>query len=145
MLKEAIRLIQAGPIALGYNLGRGGADGWFGNDTKAGVQAWLAAGGYATGPCPAAGKRLGDPPGKCGPSRTRDHRPLQRDPRGLEGWPRRLPRSATGTAPNAGSTSAITGSSIAMARCCGAVPRRISAPIRSATSDGQRGSSKTQR
>ena len=45
MSKDAIRSIQAGLIALGYDLGRGGADGWFGNDTKAGAQPWLAAGG----------------------------------------------------------------------------------------------------
>ncbi|WP_111560303.1 peptidoglycan-binding domain-containing protein [Paracoccus sediminilitoris] len=45
MSKDAIRSIQAGLTALGYELGRSGADGWFGNDTKAGAQAWLAAGG----------------------------------------------------------------------------------------------------
>ena len=45
MSKVAIRSIQAGLIALGYDLGRSGADGRFGSDTRAGAQAWLAAGG----------------------------------------------------------------------------------------------------
>lgn len=53
MSKDAIRSIQTGLIALGYDVGRGGADGWFGKDTKAGAQAWLAAGG-APAPTPQA-------------------------------------------------------------------------------------------
>lgn len=62
MSKEATRTIQAGLITLGYNLGRGGADGWFGNDTKAGAQAWLAAGGK-----PAPTPRPPTPPPANGP------------------------------------------------------------------------------
>lgn len=45
MSKDAIRSIQTGLIALGYDVGTAGADGWFGSDTRDGVQAWLAAGG----------------------------------------------------------------------------------------------------
>ncbi|RJE81262.1 N-acetylmuramoyl-L-alanine amidase [Paracoccus sp. JM45] len=45
MSKDAIRSIQTGLIALGYNVGKTGADGWFGANTRDGAQAWLAAGG----------------------------------------------------------------------------------------------------
>ena len=50
MSKDAIRSIQAGLITLGYDLGKAGADGWFGNDTRRAAQAWLGAGGKPATP-----------------------------------------------------------------------------------------------
>lgn len=47
MTRDAIRSIQTGLSALGYDIGKAGADGWFGNDTRKATQAWLDNGGKA--------------------------------------------------------------------------------------------------
>jgi peptidoglycan hydrolase-like protein with peptidoglycan-binding domain len=47
MTREPTRLIQTGLAALGYDVGRAGADGLVGPDTLAAGRAWLAAGGKA--------------------------------------------------------------------------------------------------
>ena len=43
--RDHTKLIQNGLIGLGYSVGKAGADGWFGNGTRGGAEAWLAAGG----------------------------------------------------------------------------------------------------
>lgn len=53
MSREPTRSIQTGLAALGYDIGKTGADGWFGNDTRRAGQAWLDANGK---PAPAPAK-----------------------------------------------------------------------------------------
>lgn len=45
MTRQPTRSIQTGLAALGYDIGKAGADGWFGRDTRAAGQAWLDADG----------------------------------------------------------------------------------------------------
>lgn len=43
--RDHTKAIQNGLIGLGYSVGKAGADGYFGNGTRGGAEAWLAAGG----------------------------------------------------------------------------------------------------
>lgn len=52
MTRQPTRSIQTGLAALGYDIGKAGADGWFGRDTRAAAQAWLDADGKPA-PAPA--------------------------------------------------------------------------------------------
>ena len=47
MTKDAIRSIQTGLSDLGYDIGKAGADGLYGGDTRRAAQAWLDNGGKA--------------------------------------------------------------------------------------------------
>lgn len=44
-MNAQIKKLQEALIALGYSVGKAGADGWFGNDTRKAAQAWLDNGG----------------------------------------------------------------------------------------------------
>lgn len=59
MSRENIRAIQTGLAALGYDIGKAGADGLFGKNTRAAAEAWLAAGGK---PAPAVSEKPTDTP-----------------------------------------------------------------------------------
>lgn len=138
MSKDPIRPIYTGLIGLDYDLGRRGADGWFGKDTKAKAQAWLLVSGA---PAPTPQTPAPHPAGGAVIRQGSAGHPVHEiivhcsatSPDWMAGQPLagKVTKSAAGTGPKAGAKSAITGSSTAMARFWWGVPTPKPAPMRS--------------